>query len=167
MTDPVFEVGDWIVHRTYGIGQVRSIESKSISGEELPFYRVRTQNGTYWASTESDDNPRIRPVTGQEQVKQALKEFQQPPGELDLHHRAWRERIKSVSSEGRLLAMARVIRDLTAKSNLKKLNDFESQSLRQLSERFMREWSVSMELDLPTVRQRFHHMLDAVDVVES
>ncbi|MBN1665485.1 MAG: hypothetical protein JW862_00285 [Anaerolineales bacterium] len=166
MPDQTFEVGDWVVHRSYGIGQILSIESKPIGGEELPCYRVSTQNGTYWALVKSDHNPRIRPLTTRDQVMRALQEFQKTPGELNLHHRAWRDRIKIVSTEGRLLPIACLIRDLTAKSNLKKLNDFESQSLRKLNEQFTREWAISMDLEIQAVRQKFNQLLASIETVE-
>ena len=35
--------GDWIVHTTYGLGQIMAIEKKRLAGKARAYYRVRDQ----------------------------------------------------------------------------------------------------------------------------
>ena len=38
----LYEVGDWMVHLIYGVGQVKKLEKRPIGGIDRLCYRVRT-----------------------------------------------------------------------------------------------------------------------------
>ncbi len=48
MAELLLRKGDWIVHKSYGVGQIRKIETKPIHGKEVNAFRVKTKTAVYW-----------------------------------------------------------------------------------------------------------------------
>ena len=53
-----FAEGDWIVHLYHGVGQVISIESKSLDGNKVKYYKVQTKDSIYWVPVGKVDEAR-------------------------------------------------------------------------------------------------------------
>jgi RNA polymerase-interacting CarD/CdnL/TRCF family regulator len=92
----LYTLGDMIVHRSYGVGKIDSIESKPMNGIEVECFKVITQNGDYWFPTEGKENPRIHPVASQKLIQRAITILRSAPIDLETDHLHWKERIDSV-----------------------------------------------------------------------
>ena len=57
--DTSFAVGDWIVHKWYGIGQIKKIEKKPIEGEKVRVFNVAIEDGAFFVPVNDEDNPRV------------------------------------------------------------------------------------------------------------
>lgn len=141
-----YDLGDWIVHQHYGMGQIKKTEIKPMHGEDMECYRVRTKDGVFWFPADQDDNPRIRPVASREVLKRGLEVLNKPPRNFDADYKEVRKRINDVKSEGSIVSIARLLRDLSARSAVKKLNDLEEQTLRSFTDQFLKEWTMCMEI---------------------
>ncbi len=139
--EKLYEVGDWIVHRRYGVGKVLKIEMKPLGGDPQECYQVKTKNSTYWFPTDQDDNPRIRPVATPSVIEDILEILQRDPKKLETDNKIWKTRISNIQSDGELVAISRFIRDLYAKQALKKLTQTEESALNRYMNRLLREWS--------------------------
>ena len=159
MTTPTYALHDWIVHRSYGVGQVIKIEVKPIHGESTECYRVETRNGVYWLPLNSLDTPRIRPVATPERLEQAVQELQISDLTLDPDRFYWKERIQKVKENGDLVAISRLVRDLSLLRTQRRLNQTEETALSALTERLLREWSACAHKDIERLRTRFHQTL--------
>lgn len=136
-----FSIGDWIVHSYYGVGQIKRIEVKPIHGEDTNCFKVKTNNSTFWFPTTDDDNPRIRPVASKDIIHKMIKNLRRKSSKLDTDKRYWKKRIDELGSNGDLLSISILIRDLSAQQVLRDLNQTETDTLEHFKERLLREWA--------------------------
>ena len=159
MTESQYSIGDWVIHRNYGIGQIRAVESKSIGGEKIRCFKIQTMEGTYWASIQNMVNSRMRPIASQDQIQQALIELNKKTPEVDTDHQTWKNRIKQVQREGSLIDVVKIIRDLNAKHDQKRLNDYETKALKRFTDLLIGEWSAITGLKRQTVEEKINHLI--------
>lgn len=139
--EKMYKVGDWIVHRRYGVGKITKLEKKPLGGDPIECYRVKTRNSTYWFPSDQDENPRIRPVARPSIIDDIIEILQKDPKTLETDNKIWKKRINKVQSNGELIAIAKFIRDLYAKQALKKLTQTEEAAMNRYMTRLLREWS--------------------------
>jgi RNA polymerase-interacting CarD/CdnL/TRCF family regulator len=156
---PMYSLGDMVVHRYYGIGQIDGIESKPLNGVKVECFKVKTENGSYWFPTDSLENPRVHPVASQELVQRAIEILRSAPHGFEYDPLQWKERIDDVQTDGDFLAISRLVRDLAALKTKKKLNRTQDQALNNLEDRLLREWAASIEVDPKSIRPRLHAYL--------
>lgn len=160
---PVYSLGDTVIHRFYGVGQIDSIETKPINGVEVECFKVKTDNSVYWFPTDSLDNPRFHRLASQELIQEAIEILQSAPNDFGNDPVQWKERIDDVQSEGDFLAISSLIRDLSALKTKKKLNRIQDQALNNLEDRLLREWAASLEVDVRSIRPMLHAYLKKRD----
>jgi len=149
---PIYSLGDMVVHRYYGVGQIEGIELKPLNGVEVECFKVKTENGIYWFPTNTLDNPRVHPVASQELIQRAIKILRSAPQSVENDPHRWKERIDDVQTAGDILAISNLLRDLAAMKTQKKLNQTQDQALNNLEDRFLREWSASSGDDVKSIR---------------
>lgn len=155
----IYSLGDIIVHRSYGVGKIDGIERKPIKGVEAECFKVKTEKGHYWFPTEGLENCRIHPIASQELVQMAIKIIRSAPQGLEDDHHQWKERIDLVQSDGEFLAISRLVRDLDALKNTKKLSQTQNQALKTLEDRLLIEWAASSEVEVRSIRPKFRAYL--------
>jgi RNA polymerase-interacting CarD/CdnL/TRCF family regulator len=156
----LYSIGDWVVHCTYGIGQIKKVEVKPIDGELVPCFQVKTQNGAQWWFPQKDaDNPRVRPIASQEVLQRAQEELQEPVQELDPDKNLWKHRIDEVIVSGDFIAITQIVRDLTVLQTQRRLNQIEAKSLSLFKNRLLREWSATMDTDIEAIRPKLKRYL--------
>lgn len=163
MTETIspYSIGDWVVHHSYGIGQIKKIEKKLIGGNLVACFRVNIKNGNYWFPSNITDNPRIRPVASLNILHHAQKELQKTSRDLDLDKDLLKLRIDEVRASDDLIATSQIVRDLTNIKTQRKLNQTERNALSHFTERLLREWSATMNTDVEIVRPELKRYLQA------
>lgn len=151
--------GDWIVHLHHGVGEIECIEEKELGGSATTYYKVVTAKTTLWVPLEKAEKRWFRPVASREEFDQIFELLQKPPREMHNNHNTRKRRINKVKSEGSLTELARIIRDLWGRRAQRKLNNTEERALRRFTDRFLREWAVTMDLDEEEARQNMQAML--------
>lgn len=154
-----YALGDWVVHLHYGMGQIEKTEIKPVHGEKVKCFRVQTKNGVFWFPAGQDNNPRIRPVASRERLKRGLEILNKPPRNFDADYKEIKKRINDVKSEGSIVSIARLLRDLSARSAVKKLNDLEEQTLRSFTKQFLKEWTMCMGISTDTAQEQLQTIL--------
>jgi RNA polymerase-interacting CarD/CdnL/TRCF family regulator len=155
-----YSLGDRIVHRNYGVGEIDSVELKTINGVKSECFMVRTDVGTYWFPTEQINNPRIHEVASEDRIQQAIAILKSDPKNMDEDHLQWKKRIDEIQSNGDFLATSRIIRDLNGLKVRKKLNRTQDQALKNMKERLLREWAASANVEKNTIRPKLDAALD-------
>jgi RNA polymerase-interacting CarD/CdnL/TRCF family regulator len=161
---PMYSLGDMVVHRDYGVGQIEDIECKPLNGASVECFKVLTKNGIYWFPTDSLDNPRIHAVASEELIQRAIKVLQSAPHGLENDPLEWKERIDGVQTSGDFLAISSLVRDLAALKTKKKLNRTQEQALSNLGDRLLREWAASLEVDAKSIRPMLQAYLQGSNV---
>jgi RNA polymerase-interacting CarD/CdnL/TRCF family regulator len=157
--EKLYEVGDWIVHLIYGVGQVKRLETKPIGGIDRLCYRVRTENGVFWLPIDNADNERVRPVAGPNRIQQAMEALQKAPQKMAANFQSRRKRIREVNLDGNLYTDLKLVRDLNARQFRKGLNTTEQDAFDSIVKRFLQEWSISKGIEINEARQKLDSFL--------
>lgn len=155
----VFTKGDWIVHPTYGIGQVKGIEKKQIEGTKTRYYRVEREDTTYWLPTEEIASSRARKLASRTQFRRAIRLLSKKPREMDENYKVRQTRIRELMRKGSLRGVTRVVRDLWARRRENRLSDTERRALEQFIDSLVQEWSIAEEITVDDARAQLHDML--------
>lgn len=159
--DGKFSDGDWIVHSLYGVGQVKGIEVKGISGEESEYYRIESADSIFWIPLDQMDGEAVRPLSSAEEIHQAISVLAQPAEAMSSNHKIRQSRIEEVQSRSRPRAIARLIRDLRAWQREKGgLNKSERSAFRTLRQRFADEWAIVAGIKPERAALQLDHLLD-------
>ena len=124
---------DWLVHTHYGIGQIKGIEVKGISGTQVSYFRIETADSTFWVPVDQMDSEKMRPLSTPEEIQLAIAVLQRPPQEMSSDHNARKNRIRAVNLQNSPEDIARLIRDLRGRQIIRgELNLEESSAIRQV-----------------------------------
>ncbi len=158
--EQAYSVGNWIVHITYGVGQIKKLEIKPISGTERLCYRVRTDNGVFWLPADrAADNERVRPIAGPRRIQRALDALRKVPEAMAKKYQARHKRIRNVALDGDLTSDLKLLRDLNARQFKKGLNSTEQVAFNTIIKHFVREWSLSRGIEISEARQKLERFL--------
>ncbi len=156
----VYSEEDWLAHSSYGIGQIKGIEVKSISGAQVRYFRIQTTESTYWVPVDQMESEKMRPISTPEDIQLVIAILQRPPREMSSDHKIRKNRIQSVQLENTLEETARLIRDMRARQLDKgKYNMDENSVIRTLKQRLVEEWSIIMGNETESVAKRLDMLL--------
>ena len=151
-----YSVDDWVVHTQYGVGQIERIEVKPIHGENTLCFKVKTNDCTYWFDTHDIDNPRIRSVASKDVITKIIKNLRSKSSRLDTDRKLWKQRIDEVQSNGDLISISIIIRDLSTQQVLRQLNQTEEDALDYFKDRLLREWASITKEEMDQLRSSIH-----------
>lgn len=138
-----YAVGDWIVHTHFGVGKIKSLEVKCISGDDKKYYRVETEDSTFWMPADQMDSDLLRSLSTPEEIEEAIGLIQEPACEMPTNLKIRQSHIRDVQNRNTPRSTAQLIRDLRALRKQKGvLNNTESLALRSLTQRFTCEWAI-------------------------
>lgn len=159
-----FAKGDWIVHLYHGVGKVISIESKSLDGKKVKYYKVQTKDSNFWVPVGKVDEDRIRPLSTPKEIDKSLRIIRRKPRQMSADHMQRKNQINDVRSIGALDEVTKIIRDLNARQVAEKLNDSEERALNHFTDRLISEWTVSKDISTEEARQILTEILQKYKV---
>lgn len=163
-----YAIGDWVVHHAYGIGQIKKIEEKPIHGELIVCFRVKAkESAEWWFPRNGVENPRIRPVASLDLLQRAQKELQKTDQDLNPDRNMWRLRINEVRASDDLIATCQLVRDLTILRTQRKINQTELSALSHFTDRLLREWAASLNVEVEAIRPKLDSLLQVCKVQAS
>lgn len=129
--DYLFQIGDNIVYAMHGVGIIKAIEEKEISGEKQQYYVIKMLIGNMQVMIPTGKmlSSSIRPVTDIIALKHIINIFQH--GESD-RLLPWKQRYKLNADKiktGKIQECTEVVRDLMRMKNEKALNTSEKKML--------------------------------------
>jgi RNA polymerase-interacting CarD/CdnL/TRCF family regulator len=155
-----YGIGDWVVHIAYGVGQVKKVEIKPISGTKHLCYHVRTKDGVFWLPVDkAHDNERVRPIASLKRIQRALVTLRKAPVKMASNFQTRRKRIREVSLDGDINTDLKLVRDLNARQFKKGLNATEQDAFNSIIKRFVQEWSISKGIKLQEAHQKVDRFL--------
>ena len=160
-----YSEGDWIVHSHYGVGKIQGVEVKSISGEDSSYFRIITNNSTFWVPVDQMDSAVLRPLSTPEGIQEAIDVLHRPAVEMSSNTKIRQSRIQSVRLDNSPTAIARLIRDLRAREREKGvLYSSERSAFQTLRERLIQEWAIVMEADVDDISAELDGLLDITPI---
>jgi CarD family transcriptional regulator len=129
--DYLFQIGDNIFYPMHGVGIIKSIEEKEISGEKQQYYVISMLIGNMQVMIPTGKilNSRIRPITDKMALKNIINIFHH--GESD-NLLPWKQRFKVNTDKirtGKIQECTEVVRDLMRIKKEKALNSSEKTML--------------------------------------
>jgi CarD family transcriptional regulator len=129
--DYLFQIDDTIVYPMHGVGIIKAIEEKEISGEKQQYYVIKMLIGNMQVMIPAGKilKSNIRPVTDISAIKHIINIFQH--GESD-RLLPWKQRYKLNADKmktGNIQECTEVVRDLLRIQKEKVLNTSEKQML--------------------------------------
>ncbi|WP_145997053.1 CarD family transcriptional regulator [Halobacillus sp. Marseille-P3879] len=123
----MFQVGDNIVYPVHGVGIIKAIEEKEISGKKQEYYVIKMviSNMQVMIPTGKILSSSIRPITDIKALKHIIHIFQDVETDRVL---SWKQRFKVNTDKiktGNILESAEVVRDLKRMKKNKALNTSE------------------------------------------
>lgn len=159
-TAQTYSVGDWIVHSRYGIGQIKGVDVKGISGEESDYFRVESSDSTFWIPTDQIEDDQIRSVASSDRLQEAIAVLEKEPKEMSSNYKTRRKRIRQAREKNTPLALARILRDLRGHRRKKgMLNSTERTAFKTLKQRLVEEWAVIRDTQADKVERRVDVLL--------
>ncbi|MBI3159214.1 MAG: hypothetical protein HYZ26_06415 [Chloroflexi bacterium] len=155
-----FKTGDWIVHATYGVGKIRSIETKHLGEKQTRYFKVDAHNSTFFVPVEGIDIQRIRPVASRAQFRKALKLLNDTPHEFEGDHNARRRQIAEMAASFSPEATVELVRDLAGRRAARGLNDHEERTFERAAGRLAREWAIAEEMEFEDAQVKLNAVLD-------
>lgn len=161
MSDQSYSKGDWIVHSTYGVGQIKTIEEKPIHGETVRVFRVKTRNSIYWLPVQNADNARIRRITNKVTLNEALAKLQSEPEKMGDDYRTRNTHINEAFSNGSILKSVELFRDLMGLREIKAWSNTENDAANTIFNQLASEYSVIYDISLDKARQKINSIIGA------
>jgi CarD family transcriptional regulator len=129
--DYLFQIGDNIFYPMHGVGIIKSIEEKEISGKKQQYYVINMSIGNMQVMIPTGKilNSRIRPITDKMALKHIINIFHH--GESD-NLLPWKQRFKVNTDKirtGKIQECTEVVRDLMRIKKEKALNSSEKTML--------------------------------------
>ncbi len=161
MVEDTLKEGEWIVHKQYGIGQIKGIERKHIGGETRKYFRVKISDGMYWLPAK-EIPAYIRFVSSKYKLFKALKSIRRTPETLPKNYKVRNSQVAERADKATLQAVGELVRDLTARKHLEGASTsiVDDRQLTGFRQQFVREMAVILEIDAKEAEERLDRALE-------
>jgi CarD family transcriptional regulator len=140
----MFQNGDYVVCPGHGVGQILSLETKELAGQEKTFFTVKIIANGMKIMVPSDSKDGLRHLVGEAEVGEVYNLLKNHNVKVDTstwnrRHREYMNKVKT----GSLLEIADVLRSLLLLRVSKKLSFGERKMLDQCKELIVKEIAIS------------------------
>lgn len=139
-----FQVGDQVVHWTYGPGKVIQLDEKALSGHTELYYVVQIRDMTLFVPIHDQEESSLRLPTPSDEFDGLFAILKSPEEPLSSDRWERKNQLMALMKDGRLESICRVIRDLVAFRRAKKLNDYDAAILERAQNFLINEWQISL-----------------------
>ncbi|MBI4632164.1 MAG: hypothetical protein HZC38_11420 [Chloroflexi bacterium] len=144
-----FKVGDYVVHFSYGPGQIVNLEKKQLfGGEARLYYEIMTPKNAVWVPVEPGAKSTLRSVTSKSDLSTYRQILKSKPTTLSKEHRVRHLELTDRLKNGSFQILCEVVRDLTAHGWSKPLSDVDAALLRRVYDNVCQEWSITANITI-------------------
>jgi RNA polymerase-interacting CarD/CdnL/TRCF family regulator len=154
-----FQPGDWVIHCTHGLGQVKSIEDRSFGGENIHYYMVQVADLTVWVPADENLGKRLRNPTRRSEFPTLLNTLSKPPESLPADRRQRSQHLIELLKDGKAETLCRVIRDLSALRRHRTWSDYDRDLMRRIQKTLIGEWSFAFSITPQDAEGRLQKLL--------
>jgi RNA polymerase-interacting CarD/CdnL/TRCF family regulator len=154
-----FQIGDKVIHSTYGLGVITRIEEKPIQNETCLCYVFQTDDLQLWIPVDKVDQHRLHPPMPAEEFKQLFAILKSPPARLDEDRGKRVKYLVERAREDDLVSLCQLVRDLSYFKRDNKLSEQERFILSRTEKTLLSEWSYAMNVSLGQAYRRLARLL--------
>jgi RNA polymerase-interacting CarD/CdnL/TRCF family regulator len=141
-----FHVGEKVVHRNYGLGEILRMDVQFIHEREMLCYVVKIGDLTIWVTADDPAMESLRAPTPEGDFGGLIAILQSqgealPPDWLDR-----KVHLSLRMKDGKLASICSVIRDLCFQRQMKKLNENDKSTLERAETLLLNEWTYSFSI---------------------
>ncbi len=156
----VYQVGDQVVHWSYGSGVIVQLDEKELSGRTNQYYVVQTRDLMLWVPINETGECSLRSPTPRTDFQKMFRILGSPGEPLSTDRFARKTQLTLLLKDGTLESICRVIRDLVSYRREKKMNDYDGAILERASNFLVDEWSLALDLPAHQVEQELKELLN-------
>jgi RNA polymerase-interacting CarD/CdnL/TRCF family regulator len=160
-----FQVGDSVVHWTYGPGVIAQIDNKSIAGIVTECYVVEVGGMTLWVPINRADQGSLRPPTSASSFAEALKILASPGRPLASDRQERRTYLSEQLKSGTLEGICHLVRDITTLKLTGKMNDHDKIMLERSQKFLVSEWVMVLSVPASQAEQSLRRLLEETNPV--
>jgi RNA polymerase-interacting CarD/CdnL/TRCF family regulator len=155
-----FKIDEAVVYPACGIGRIAGLVTQRFQDqEEREYYEVVTGNSTIWVAVEGAANNGLRRLTGKSELNRYRELLRAAPGAMSADARQRRQDLINRLKDGSFGALCEVVRDLTAMSWRKPLNEADSMALRKSRDSLAEEWSAAANISVQQANEELTAVL--------
>ena len=156
-----FQIGDKVIHCTFGFGEIVNIEDKPINGKVENCFVVQMSDMTIWVPVNEADQTSLRAPTPPNEFIGTVKILSGPTENLVEDRVLRKKQLSDRLKDGQLSSICRVVRDLSSYQRKSKLNDQERSILDRAVKSLLTEWTFSLGTTQLQAYQAMESMLQA------
>lgn len=141
-----FQIGDWVVHCTHGLGQVLAIEERTNNNKTALYYMVQLKDLTIWVPADENLNSRLRFPVSAEELHKFLATLSEPADPLLSDRRQRNLQLLEMLKDGSVESMCRVLRNLASHRHHRTWNEYDSALMNRVQKALIGEWSFSLSV---------------------
>jgi RNA polymerase-interacting CarD/CdnL/TRCF family regulator len=145
-----FNIGDQVVYPAFGVGRVVALVSKSFfEAESHVYYEVIGDRSTVWVQVDESAARGLRRLTRPDELAHYRGVVGGRPDVLNQDHRQRQLDLRGQFKLRTMQSLCEMMRNLSARSWTKTLNEMDSHSLRLSQEAICEEWAATEAIPLP------------------
>jgi len=156
-----FQIGDAVMHWTFGLGQVVGLEERDISGQKMIYYEVKVRDLTVWVPADGNLESRLRSPTPAGGFGQLFAILAGSRELLPDNRMERKTRLLEQLSDGRAESLCRVVRDLSAYRQGKPFNESDQYLLKRVQDVLLAEWGFSLSISVFQAESDLSRLLKA------
>jgi len=162
-----FKIGDNAVYPAHGVGLVKSIETKEISGKKQSFYilKILDNDMTVMVPIDNIQSVGLREVIKRSKVSEIFKILRKRKVKLD--HQTWNRRYREYMEKiktGSLYEIAAVLRDLFLLKHEKELSFGEKKMLDTARSLLVKELSLAKKVKETAIEKELKKIFGSASV---
>jgi len=157
-----YHVGDKVIHRSYGLGEIVQIDEKFIHDRQMLCYVVRTRDLTIWVPADEPDKSSIRRPTPGNDFEKLFAILRSPGNPLPIDRFERKTNLIERMKDGKLASICSVIRDLAFYRREKKLNEYDNSTLERARSFLLTEWTYSLSISQVQANDELMQLLGVI-----
>jgi CarD family transcriptional regulator len=142
-----FKIGDQVVHPAFGIGHIVELEEKQFHQEGLHlYYKIARHQQSMWVRVEAQESSGLRRVTPKSELVHYREVLKSPPVPLNVNQQQRQSDLVNRLKQGSFEGVCEVMRDLTASSWQKPLDQADTTTLQKTRDSLSEEWAAMADI---------------------
>ncbi len=141
-----YQIGDPVVHCSYGVGKVTGVEERAYNNTKVLFYKIEVNDLTIWVPADENINKRLRPPVSAAAFKKLLATLSSPAEHLPKDRRERNTMLQERMKDGSVESLCKVLRDLKFFRRDKTWSDYDSALMKRAQKALLGEWVHSLSV---------------------
>jgi len=161
-----FNIGDPVMHWTYGFGHVKGIEERDMYGKNNFYYEIGVNDLTVWVPDDENVGSRLRSPTSAAGFENLFSILAAPGEPLPENRQERKMQIVEKLKDGRAETLCRVIRALVDYQQIRPLNETDQSIMKRVHNALIGEWVFALSVPIVEAEKELRRILASGQVGE-